>query len=424
MLRRAWGFLPLSVSGLALTLALGTVVYFFGMKRSDHILLLGGLALGLLGLVNMVMVSLTALWIGYRFRRQKAEGSSSSLRLTSGQPAPGQRRLDRWLPPLVEAKTQIVEPEDFDCFWQREPDGSRQEWLIPGRRCELEENFQLRRRVLVYDVLGFSTLDWESTEPISLTVLPPPLPLPSYSLIRAWFTGDDLPDPRGEAQGDRVDMRQYAPGDPPRLLLWKIYARTGKLMVRVPEAAVSTAPRSCAYLVSGPGDEVVASLARTVVENRLLGDGWRFGADGSPLSVTTAEESLRLIARSGNPDVVSGRGLFRFLEEAAGSGFGNCLLFLPSEEGEWVDRVAADLRRSPISVSLITVGSVSPPPEIPTWYKYLYHRCESPSDPQELFSRLTSSMVSDWFLFDLVAQRLVPLRVKNESLLAGAGLSS
>jgi hypothetical protein len=420
--RRVWGYVPFSLPGLALALAIAAGAYFLGMKRSDHILLITGGAVLLLALVDMLFVVATALFMGWRFRKHSDREISGGYRLdlTTGIPAPSARQMPKVMPPLIEASTHILNPPDFQCEWKRNDDGTRQEWLIPGRRCELEESFKLRRRMIVKDVLGFFTLDWEQEEPLSLRVLPRPLPLGSQSLIRAWFQGDEFSDPRGEPTGDRVDMRRYSPGDPPRLLLWKIYARTGKLMVRVPEAAVTTAPRTCAYLVAGPGDETVASLARTLVESNLLGDGWRFGADGSAGSVDKKEEALRLIARSGNPDVVSGDQLGSFLKEQATRGFGACIVLVPAYDGEWVDTVAALLARSPLTISLLTVGSVHQPTSEPKWRKLVFYEETPATNPNDLFVRLNSSAVTDWLTFDPATRRLVALRGRSP----GAGSDS
>jgi hypothetical protein len=410
--RRIWGYIPFSTPGLALALTVAAGMYFFGMKRSDHVLLITGGAVLLVAAVDLIFVVLTALFIGWRFRQHSDKQLAGGYRLdlTTGIATPSARQMPKIMPPLIEASTHILNPPDFHCEWKRNYDGMRQEWLIPGRRCELEEHFRLRRRVIVKDVLGFSALDWEQEEPLSLRVLPAPMPLGSQSLIRAWFQGDESSDPRGEPTGDRVDMRRYAPGDPPRLLLWKIYARTGKLMVRVPENAVTTAPRTCAYLVAGPGDEPVASLARTLVETGLLGEGWRFGADGSPNSVDKKEEALRLIARSGNPGVGSGDSLGGFLKEAASRGFGSCIVLVPSYDGEWVDTVAALLARSPLQISLLTVGSVSPPSSEHKWKKLVFYETTRQTNPNELFVRLNSSAVTDWLTFDPATRKLVALR--------------
>lgn len=410
--RRVWGYVPFSLPGLALVLAVSAGMYFLGMKRSDHVLLITGGSVLLVAAVDLIFVVLTALLIAGRFRKHsdKELAGGYRLELTTGIPTPSARQMPKVMPPLIEASTHILNPPDFQCEWKRSFDGMRQEWLIPGRRCELEENFRLRRRVIVKDVLGFCALDWEQEEPLSLRVLPKPMPLGSQSLIRAWFKGDEISDPRGEPTGDRVDMRRYAPGDPPRLLLWKIYARTGKLMVRVPEAAVTTAPRTCAYLVSGPGDETVASLARTLVESNLLGDGWRFGADGSPNSVDKREEAMRLISRSGNPGVISGDSLAGFLKEQFTQGFGSCIVLVPAYDGDWVDTVAALIARSPLTISLLTVGSVSSPSSEPKWRKLVFYQESPETNPNELFVRLNSSAVTDWLTFDPATQRLVALR--------------
>lgn len=413
--RRVWGLVPFSLPGLVLILAVSAGLYFFGMKRSDHVLLITGVATLLVAAVDLVVVVATALFLGFRFRQHSDRELSGGYRLelTTGTPTPSPRQMPRYMPLLVETSTHILNPPDMQCEWRRDFEGRRQEWLIPGRRCELEEHFRLRRRVIVKDVLGFCAVDWEQEEPLSLRVLPQPMPLGSQNLIRAWFQGDESSDPRGEPTGDRVDMRRYAPGDPPRLLLWKIYARTGKLMVRVPEAAITTAPRTCAYLVAGPGDEPVASLARTLVENNMMGEGWRFGADGSPNSVDRRDEALRLISRSGNPGIASGDNLAGYLKEQASGGFGSCIVMVPSYDGEWVDTVAAILARSPISVSLLTVGSVTPRAPEQKWRKLVFYDETRETNPNELFVRLNSSAVTDWLTFDPTSQRLVALRGRS-----------
>lgn len=410
--RRAWGFVPFSVSGLALATTIGLGLYFFGMRHSDHILLIAGICVLLLASIDAVLVILTAAVIGWRFRHFAKKDADQGFRLdlVTGIPAPSLRLMPRFLPPLIEASTKILNPPDFDCEWRRDHRGRREEWLLPGRRCALEENFRLTRRVIVKDVLGFCALDWEQEEPLSLRVLPKPLPLPSQSLISAWFRGDEMGDPRGEPRGDRVDMRPYAPGDPPRLLLWKIYARTGKLMVRMPENAITTAPRTCAFLVAGPGDEPVSSLARTLVERGLLGDGWCFGADGSSGSADQAHEALALIAQSGNPGVVSGGQLSAFLQEAAQRDFRTCLLLVPTIEGDWVDSVASSLSRSPLEVSLLTVGSIRPPAAERKWHRWVFYEERTHANPQDLFVRLNSSAVTDWLTFDQASERIVALR--------------
>ncbi|MFA5507001.1 MAG: DUF58 domain-containing protein [Vulcanimicrobiota bacterium] len=413
LLRRLWGFVPVSIPGLILVTTIGLGTYYLGSKQNDHVIFITGAALLGAAALDALIVLLTSLFLAYSFHKQSREHLAQGYRLEmmTDIEIPSARTLPRFLPPLVEASTHILNPPDFDCQWKRNPDKRRQEWLVSSKRCLLEENFRLVRRIIVKDVLGFSRIDWEQEEPVSLVVTPKPLPLKAQSVLRARFTGDDIPDPRGEPKGDRVDMRQYTPGDPPRLLLWKVYARTGKLMVRMPENAITTAPRICAYLVAGEGDEVLASLARTIVDGNLLGQGWRFGADGSDKSVEHREQALRLIARSGNPGVVTGLGLSTFLNHAHNEGFGSCLVLVPPIEGEWVEKVAASISRSPLSITLLTVGSVSQLEQEPKWHRWVFYEEVRKTDPSELLSRLNSSTVTDWLTYEPETSRLIPLRV-------------
>lgn len=413
LVRRLWGYVPLSVPGLILILTLLAGFHYFGSKQNDYVLMVTGGALLAAAALDIGVVILTAIFLGVCFRRQTKAQESQGYRLEmlTDSYTPSARTLPRFLPPLIEASTHILNPPDFDCEWRRNPDKRRQEWLVSSKRCQLEENFRLVRRVIVKDVLGFAALDWEQKEPLSLVVAPRPLPVQAQSILRARFTGDDVPDHRGEPKGDRVDMRRYSPGDPPRLLLWKVYARTGKLMVRVPENAITTAPRTCAYLVAGEGDEVLASLARTIIEENLLGQGWLFGADGSEKSVTHRTEAIRLIARSGNPGTQTGAGLSAFLDKAHGEGFGSCLVLVPPTDGDWVEKVAASLSRSAISVTLLTVGSVSQRETEPKWRRWVFYDEARKTDPSELLARLNSSVVTDWLTYEPETSRLIPLRV-------------
>jgi uncharacterized protein DUF58 len=411
--RRLWGFVPLSIPGLLLVLTVAAGAYYLGSKQNDHVLFITGAALLGAAVLDAAIVVVTAVILGFCFYKQSKEHLALGYRLEmmTDMEVPSARTLPRFLPPLIEASTHILNPPEFDCQWKRNPDKRRQEWLVSTKRCLLEENFRLVRRIIVKDVLGFACIDWEQEEPVSLVVTPKPLPVKAQSILRARFTGDDIPDPRGEPKGDRVDMRRYSPGDPPRLLLWKVYARTGKLMVRVPEKAITTAPRTCAYLCAGLGDESLASLARTIVEENMLGQGWRFGADGSDKSVEHRDQALRLIARSGNPGVETGQGLSGFLDTAYSEGFGSCLVLVPPVEGDWVEKVAASISRSPISITLLTVGSVSQREQEPNWHRWVFYEETRKTDPSELLARLNSSAVTDWLTFEPETSRLIPLRV-------------
>jgi len=148
--------------------------------------------------------------------------------------------------------------------------------------------------------------------------------------------GDDVPDPWAAPSGDRVDMRPYVPGDPLRTVLWKIYARSGRMMVRIPERSVSERRKGCGYLVIGNGDDAASAVARIVVERGLLGDDWRFGADGVANYASETGEALEIIAISGEADCDDHlNNLGSFIAKMRSDGFQSCVLFLPPDPAAW-----------------------------------------------------------------------------------------
>ncbi len=167
--------------------------------------------------------------------------------------------------------------------------------------------------------------------------------------------GGDWPHPRGMLEGDRVDLRRYYPGDPARFIHWKVYSRTQTLMLRSPEAALSRSRKVVCYLVAGEGDEPTAALARYVLEKRLYGSDWLFGADGAPQPTRSLEEALRSLAASQPVQDPPGTDLGRFLEQVRGEGPITLNVFVPPLPGPWVSEVVR-IARSSALVTRIYIG--------------------------------------------------------------------
>jgi uncharacterized protein (DUF58 family) len=143
--------------------------------------------------------------------------------------------------------------------------------------------------------------------------------------------GDGIAHPTGTPEGDRVDLRRYAPGDSARDVLWKTFARTGLLMVRKPERSLEPARQVSAYLMADPRDEAAAAAARLALESGALGEGWRFGADGARAVARTLGDALHAVAESGRARGPTQLGTF--LESAASAD--PCIVFAPAHDGPW-----------------------------------------------------------------------------------------
>lgn len=325
--------------------------------------------------------------------------------------AEGRLALTRRPPwrPLVEIRWRWIVPQQLEAGWGKHLDGSCYEFFTFPHRCLVDS---IVREFEVADVLGFASIRFRWKQELRFQVLPAPRPLERSAFVTSFHGGEDIADLRGEPIGDRVDMRQYAAGDPPKLMLWKLYARTGKLMVRIPERAISPTPRTCAYLVAGPQDEAAAGLLRTILENGLLSSGWRFGADGNSGHCETVEEAMTFLARSGNLRKSDGSTvqLRSFLAQAARDGFHGCLVTLPASPGPWLEEVKQAARIPGLAVSwAVAPAHTSPARQVipvlrqtPAWWSRVRPWmistpvAESPGEPEKVLQSLSGVGKERW----------------------------
>jgi uncharacterized protein (DUF58 family) len=202
--------------------------------------------------------------------------------------------------------------------------------VTPTRRCEA---LSLVRRFRVGDAFGLARIAWEREAPASFVVLPATRGLRRQSWLRAQASGEGIAHPAGRPEGDRMEMRRYVPGDSVRHILWKAFARSRQLEVRMPERSVQRARRTLVYLMAGPDDEAAAAAARVALESSALGEGWLFGADGTEAPTDRLDAALRAIARSAGAHGAGGdplRGLRRFLGSARADSATHCAIFAPA----------------------------------------------------------------------------------------------
>ena len=338
-LRWARDRFPLTAKGVLLIAGSALALARYGLEQIDLLLLVvGGVGLAV-GALALAVVAPAALVVFFAHRKPE-EGEP--LVLTTGVPGrSGFARRSVWFVPLL-AVEHTWEAPDAEVRTAREG-GRLVEWVRPRRRALVTE---VVRRFTVRDAWGLAHVSFTRKEPRNVRVVPAIGALRNVPVVRALAGGDDFYDPLGAPQGDRADMRAYGAGDPVRLILWKVYAKSRALMVRTPERARSPSHKTVAYVVAGSGDEPAAGAARAAVHNGSLGPSFRLGADGCDTDVTAADAADELCARSGNvtPDE-GGKGLTAFLARAAAESGGRvaarAVLFVPARPGPWVERVVA-----------------------------------------------------------------------------------
>lgn len=350
--RRLAEFFPWRPLGVVLTLAAYAALEYLAYARLDLVwLVVGYVALGLT-LVCPLATFTTAVWLKLRGPRAPMR---RPLVLETGVAGRTGFRMPslRWMP-LATCRWEWSLPRG-PAVEVRDAGRFLEEWVSMHDRGRFEA---IERRVLVEDPFGISRVVVRLREATALDVLPRLAGLRHLPPLPAFASGDALPHPLGLEDGDRVDLRRYTSGDPARWIHWKVLGRTRKLMVRVPERALTPSRRTAAFLVAGPDDDASAAVVRVALERSLLGSEWSFGTDADTAPCERVDTALASLIRSSAARAHGGAGLAAFVERVERKGPASVLLFAPAQPGAWLDRVVAFCQRRKVSVVIGIDGVV------------------------------------------------------------------
>jgi len=279
-----------------LTLLISAVL-LFTYEHEDHILFVA------LWLINGVIAVTTSLVLIEAWYVRRWSLSLPPLRAQELEVA--QEALSGLKVPLL-GPTALVHRQ---VRWRR-PEVHQQELISTS--AGLEELVSIRRRgrisevertLSVEDIFGFCKVSWVWRQPAELTVLPRSVSI-SATPLQQLQEGEELYDPDGHPDGDLVELRRYQEGDPLKLVMWRLYARSGQLMVRSPERALSLKKDLVAYVLAHPSDEPSASTVRAYLERGLFGERFELFADGCSGSAESPSEVLDHLLASADGDLL------------------------------------------------------------------------------------------------------------------------
>ena len=332
-------WLPFTTGGALFCATAALAVWFFGVQRSDFILIV----IGAIGILISLLSVLFTLGFGVVLWRRYRHLDAESFLLRVGET----HRLDTpiivpWWMPLIQLSWYWMSAE---MKVQVEDD---KEMLKPTRR-GIWSNVE--RKLQVRDAFGICSIQFTSIQPCTLKVLPESLTPTLPRIIQGLQGGGDQAHPFGLPTGDRIDIRNYAPGDPVRYILWKVYARTGQLVVRTPEKAFKPVQRLLAYLIVHPADGSAAALSSAILQSNHLGENWTFGVDGYREGCSDVQTALEVIVASGNSEIQDGQGLEEFVSQHQDAS--SLLIFAPATTGDWVEEIVSLAPRLPIQVCMV-----------------------------------------------------------------------
>ncbi len=337
--RTALDLFPFTPLGLLVLGGSALALFSYGIRRIDLVLLVMGVVGLALGVLALLVVAGTAVGVWLSLRKRSG---GETLRLECGYATrTGFSVSNLWYVPFVKVRWEWVTPEAKVTLV---PLRRRlHEEITPGRRGIYES---IVRRVEVGDAFGLTRIAFKCTEHRALRLAPSVGSLKQMHVVRSIAGGDNVSHPAGPPEGERADMRHYAPGDPIKYVLWKVYARSRVLVVRTPERAISPVRQTVAYLVAGDADEPAAGAARVAVDSGALGAEWVLGADGNDGYARSVPQAMEVLAKSAHTSPEQqGAGLGRFLNAATpGGSVGRAVVFVPATPGPWLDRVLAAVR--------------------------------------------------------------------------------
>jgi uncharacterized protein (DUF58 family) len=344
--RRVTGHVPLRAPGL-LFAAAAVFVLWFSDTAADYLLFPAALVgLALLGICAICTV-LASVALRLSLRKLAPEAMPEQIE-TTHIVRTGFRftRLALW--PLVEVKMTWETPLGIDVHL--DPAGRAYEEVVTAR--ERGRHERVTRRFVVEDIFGLTGMTVRKSYERALRVVPARC-AQGPEVIVGHASGDAFSHPLGRQEGDLIEMRRYGHGDPLRHVLWKTFARTRRLLVRMPERAVSPMPTTSAYLVAGNDDEAAAAAARLYVETGLLGDDFVFAADGAAAPTSEPAEAVDQIIESVRERENGGGTLEVFRRNVEPVRLGRCIVFAPPSDGAWLDRVTAFSRTLPQPATII-----------------------------------------------------------------------
>ena len=399
---------PLTLQGLILLIVTALCLSVFGYGSMD--LVVFALAICALAILIFCLFCsvISGVFVQQKIQKQvkKSERYCESIKVEAGFPNETGFSIPTVnLLPLVKLSWKITFPDHIETRTRVDVNNYLVEEIIPGKRCLTNH---INRQFTVSDVLGFCRYSWLQKQDISCMALPQTNSVKALPLLKSLTAEDGIPNPSGDPEGDRMEIRPYAPGDSVRNIMWKVYARNRQLNVRLAEKSVFHSKRTVAYLLSSEKDEAASAIARMALETGALGEDWAFAADGTEELCESLPGALKAVARSRVLESSFSYGLDKFLTKAVGQSGAHCIVFAAAEIAPWLTHLKNTIGRysGQFSLVLATDGFQEEASQ-QLWRKLLFQEATEPGMDSETGSSRSEMLQLLTELGQLVESTLV-----------------
>ncbi len=151
------------------------------------------------------------------------------------------------------------------------------------------------------DILGLSKRKWLHELPLLYQVFTPRSEIAPLPIMAASTQLGDTETSQKNKSGDLFNIRTYQAGDSLKRILWKVYARSGNLVVREPEPAIIPEGEVAVFVLAQKREDSVVSCAlsylRMLERQNII---YRTGFSGSP-EIASDYEAANLLSIEASP---------------------------------------------------------------------------------------------------------------------------
>ena len=329
------GFFPLTW----LSLILGALLYYTWFwevsSHANQILYTVVLLLVLVFIVILFFTLLGSILVFLITRKNNTETGLNEKNEVGGHIVSNYRIFSPFFLPFVTIETSLMD-EAFKRHVQRRSIWEY-EWLEPISRGRYHT---LHRKMTIHDIFGLTAISFVMKQTVSLEIHPATQNYEMHA-FQTQTTGDGYSHPQADPKGELVEMRRYQAGDPLRLVLWKVFARSRKLVVRSPEPAITEQNDMFVYFVSGKNDEASASVAKAFLSafSDSNAENLQFAADGAHRIVSNKADGISDIIDSVDHRTKAGQDLLAIAPLVSQQTIDNCFLLVPPSPGSWMDLI-------------------------------------------------------------------------------------
>ncbi len=329
---KCWGFIPFSWLGLIL-LGIDLALWkYYVSGHQDFVILVLSVGIALLMSISLIQIVIAIILFFFQYRQTHHLQSIYGITGQSFWTGYALKRLI--LLPSIEYRVTWLNPQYIVASFSQK--GSKNyEYVFATRRIDYH---QVTRRIYLEDMLGLVKFYYDFTLQQKLEILPNTQDISPHQTLQLFTMGDEISHPSGEPVGDYLEMRRYHPGDSINRILWKVYARSKKLLVRTPERAIAHRKKTYAYFISNPQDEPSAQSAWFSLEKGLLGEQYFFATDAHGLPTDLKSEALSQVLASAQSEH-DPQWMEQFFFANPETKNCNCVIFAPPTKGEWINVV-------------------------------------------------------------------------------------